>query len=1067
MINKQNVKFMRKLTFLLTCLFLVSMGLVNAQTKSITGKVISAEDGQPIIGATVKVKGTTVGTITNADGDFKISLQANAKNLSVSYVGMKAIDVEAKSNMVVKLESDAFMIDELVVTAVGIKRSQKALSYSVSQVNSEEITKGGDRSALNSLQGKIAGVSISSSSGAPGASSRIVLRGYSSIGGNNEPLFVVDGVPVNNGAPGSTSLKGSYDFGNRINDINPNDIASISVLKGASASALYGSRAANGVILITTKSGSQSSKLKVEIVSNTSFSSPLKIYDSQNTFGQGWSSSHELIENGSWGPKMDDTNRLWGNMVNNQQQFKSFGAQKTNVLDFYEVGQTYNNSIAISGGKENATFYTSYSNIYDDGILPTNVDHYKRNAFTMKGSLKNDFITTSAQLNYINKKVSAAQGGQGYSVYNNLLQIPRDFSIVDFSDYKSTFNNLDNYYTPYSIVNPYYTLAEDGNTINEDKVFGNVSIEANLAKWMKATVRVGDDFSNYQMLSWRAITKPQGNNSSGTQEPGNVTRMKSYVNEFNVDAFLSFTPTISESITMSGIVGFNLNARESNSLQVGVIGLDLPNFYELTNSSATPTVIPGSSKRRLLGAYFQTDIAYKNYVFLNLGFRNDWSSTLPKDANSFMYPTIGLSYVLTDAIPETKDIFSFAKFRASYGMTGNDPDPYSLLSVYPKSIVTYPFGELSFPLKDLSGNTMNGYEVGNTIGNPTLKPELTREIEVGADLRFFNSRLGFDLTYYKRNTKNQILDVPIAHSSGYGVQWMNLGNVQNQGFEVLVNLIPVKTKNFEWNSAITFSNNKNKVIELSPLLDKVSLGGLTTMGFYASEGLPMGYYEGTVAEKDPNGNIVVDASGLPIASATKENLGNTQADFMMGWTNTLTYKNFSLSCVLDIRKGGLIYSRTADVNYFVGNAPQTLYNDRNPFIVPNSVQKIPTYDVTGKETGSSYIENRTPISAEKVADYWNNGGSDMDKTWLLDKSNIRLRELVIGYSVPKKALTGKFISGVNLSIIGRNLLLFTPKGNRFIDPETTSFGSNIESEFGEFSSSPAVRNIGFSLKVTL
>jgi len=1061
-INKQNVKFMRKLTFLLACLLLVGFGLVNAQSKSIAGKVISADDGQPVIGATVKVKGSTVGTITGTTGEFKINLPENAKTLVISYVGMVTVDVEAKNGVIVSLKSDSKMIDEVVVTAIGVSRSQKGLSYSVAQVNSEEIIRGGDRSALNSLQGKIAGVSISSSSGAPGASSRVVLRGYSSIGGSNEPLFVVDGVPINNGAPGSTSLKGSYDFGNRINDINPNDIASVSVLKGASASALYGSRAANGVILITTKSGSQTDKLKVEIVSNTSFSSPLKIYDTQNVFGQGWSSSHELIENGSWGPKMDGTQRLWGNMVDNQQQFKPFAAQKSNVLDFYDLGQTYNNSIAISGGKDKATFYTSYSNIYDDGILPTNVDHYKRNAFTMKGSVKGGVITTSAQFNYINKKVSASQGGQGYSVYNNLLQIPRDFSIVDFKDYKSTFNNLDNYYTPYSIVNPYYTLAEDGNTINEDKVFGNVSIEANLLKWLKATVKVGEDFSNYQSLTWRAITKPQGFNASSTQEPGSVDRVTSYTNEFNVDGYLTFSPRISESISMNGIAGFNVNSRESKTLGVGVIGLDLPFFYELTNSSSTPTVTPGYSQRRLVGAYFQTDIAYNNYLFLNAGFRNDWSSTLPKDANSFMYPTIGLSLVMTDAFPITKEIFSFAKLRASYGMTGNDPDPYSLLSVYPKSLITYPFGELSFPL-----NGMNAYEVGNTIGNPTLKPELTREFEIGGDLRFFNNRLGIDVTYYKRNTTNQILLVPIAHSSGYASQWMNLGNVENKGLELLVNVTPVKTKSFEWNASITFSNNRNNVVELSPLLEKVSLGGLTTMGFFASVGKPLGYYEGTVAEKDPNGNIVVDANGLPVASATKEVLGYAQADFMMGLTNSLTYKDFSMSFVFDIRKGGLIYSRTADVNYFVGNAPQTLYNDRNPFIVPNSVQKVPLYDATGAVVGTDYIENRTPIAAEKICDYWNNGGSDMDKTWLLDKSNIRLRELVIGYSIPKKILAGKFISGINLSLIGRNLLLFTTKDNRFVDPESSSFGNNIAGEFGEFSSSPSVRNIGFSLKVTL
>jgi len=1040
----------------------MSIGIASAQTK-VRGVVLSADDGQPVIGATVKVKGTTVGVITDTNGQFTITAPSTAKSLVFSYIGMETQEMDVKPSLRIVMKSATKGLNEVVVTALGITRKQKGLSYSVAQVNSDEIVKSGDRSALNALQGKVAGLSISSSSGAPGASTRILLRGYNSIAGGSEPLFVVDGVPVNNGAPGSTSLKGSYDFGNRINDINPNDIASISVLKGASASALYGSRAANGVILITTKSGSSENKVKVEVVSNTTFSRPLRIYDMQNVFGQGWSSSHELIENGSWGPKMDGSLRLWGNIVDNQQQYKPFAAQENNILDFYETGRMFDNTVSISGGRENSTFYVSYSNIYDDGIIPTDVDNYKRNAFTLKGSVKNSFLKTSAQFNYINKKVWAPQGGQGYSVYNNLLQIPRDFSIVDFKDYHNKFNNLDNYYTPYSIVNPYYTLAEDGNSINEDKVFGNVTLDAKLLPWLSAIAKVGEDFSNYQVLAYRAITKPQGYNSSSTQEPGGVVRATAYNSEFNVDAYLSFNPQINKKWSASGVVGYNLNMRKAQSTSVSVTGLDLPNFYELTNSSATPEVGVGFSERRLIGAYMQADIAYGNYVFLNLGARNDWSSTLPKDANSFFYPSVGLSFLLTDALPVTKSVFSLAKFRASYGVTGNDPQPYSLLSTYSKSTVAYPFGQLTFPL-----NSNNAYEVGNTIGNNKLKPELTHEIEFGADLRFFDNRLGIDLTYYKRNTKDQILMVPIAHTSGYSYQYMNLGNVENKGLEFLLSFTPVKSKDFEWDGSLSFSKNKNKVIELSPLLQKVSLGGLSTLGFYATAGEPMGYFEGTVPERDPaTGKIVVDANGLPVASATKENLGSSQRDFMIGFTNNLRYKDFSLSFSWDFRKGGLVYSRTADVNYFVGNAPQTLYNDRNPFIVPNSVQKVPVYNAAGTAIVSyNYVENRTPVSAEKVCDYWNNGGTEMDKAFLLDKSSIRLRELSIGYSVPRSILP-KTISALNISLIGRNLLLFTPEGNRFIDPEVTTFGNGIESEFGEFSTSPSVRNFGFSLKLTL
>lgn len=384
---------MRKLTFLLACLFLVSVGVVNAQSKSISGKVFSADDGQPVIGATVKVKGTTVGTITGTSGEFKINLKGAEKNLVVSYVGMKTAEVEAKNNMVVRLEADSRQIDEVVVTAVGIKRSSKALGYSATQISSADITSTGNRSAFNALEGKIAGVEITSASGAPGSSTRVIMRGFNSLGGSNQPLYVVDGVPISNGQVGSTSINGGTDFGNRANDINPNDIESMTILKGGSATALYGGRASSGVIVITTKNGSKSKgNAKVNITSTTTFDTPLRLPYMQNEFGQGWydrgGGLADLQENGSWGPKFDGKPRKWGFVVDNQQQVKPYVALPTNIRDFFNTGRTLNNSVSISNGDENKSYFISFGNIDADGIMPTDADSYKRNNLTLTGSSK-------------------------------------------------------------------------------------------------------------------------------------------------------------------------------------------------------------------------------------------------------------------------------------------------------------------------------------------------------------------------------------------------------------------------------------------------------------------------------------------------------------------------------------------------------------------------------------------------------------------------------------------------------------------------------------------------------
>jgi TonB-linked SusC/RagA family outer membrane protein len=1063
---------MRKLTFLLTCLFLVGVGLVNAQTKSISGKVLSAEDGQPIIGATIKVKGTTAGTITNVDGEFKISLQGDAKNLVVSYVGMTTAEVQAVNGMTVKLQSDAKMIDEVVVTAIGIKRSQKALGYSATAISSADLTATGNRSALNALQGKVAGVEISSGSGAPGASTRVVMRGATSLGGSNQPLYIIDGVPVSNGqVGGSNSINGGLDFGNRANDINPDDVESMTILKGGSATALYGSRAASGVIIITTKNGSKANnKARVDISSTTTFESPLRLPVMQNEFGQGWydrgGGAADLMENGSWGPRFDGKTRIWGFAVDNQQQIKPYVALKDNIKDFFDTGISTNNTVAISNGDENKSYYMSFGNISSDGIMPTNADSYKRNNVSLRGSSKFlKIFTGSGSLNYVRKDSKFAETGQQQAALDGLWQSARDISVVDQKDYNNKFNNVDNYFTIFA-QNPYYLLNEHGNKFLENRIFGNLSLDAKVLPWLTATFKAGGDAANSTLKKWRAITN--SSRSDSNDEVGRVSEDSYYNSEINTDFYLTINKDFSKDFTFSGIVGHNFNQRDTRNQGTEVIGLDIPKFYNLSNSSATPNVYGASSSRRLVGVYGSLDFGYKSMLYLNVSARNDWSSTLPASNRSFFYPSVSTSFIFSELI-ENKDILSFGKIRVGVARTGKDADPYQISAVLGQTTLTDGYRNLNFPL----AGSVNGFSVANLIGNDKLQPEISTDKEIGVDLKFFKNRIGLDVSLYDKTVTDLIWTVTIPSTTGFTAQTQNLGKITNKGIEVSLTLVPIKTKDFEWEISANFSKNKNLLVELAPGLDQISLGGTSSIDYVARPGYELGLYVGNVVATNDKGKTIVNSLGLPTFKDTKEVLGSSQNKYRIGGTTSLTYKGFRLHASIDFRKGGLMYSRTAEMMYFTGNAPQTTYNDRQPFIIPNSVQKLSNGD---------YVENTVAIAGfsstmSKYYDQTYNAGQGAAYV-LVDKTFFKLRELSLSYSLPKSLLAKTFVNSVDLALVGTNLFLWTPNSNLFTDPEMSTFGgtsstnksgssssADIGSDFGDYGGTPSTRSVGFSVKL--
>jgi len=1067
----------KRIMTLLAMLFLV-VGGVFSQTK-VNGVVVSQDDGQPVVGVSVLVVGTSVGTVTGADGRFSLTVPAGKSMLRISYVGMETLEVSARPNMRIVLRSGDTTIDEIVVTAMGIKRSAKALGYSATSLNGDEIAETRANDIMSSLAGKVAGVQISTTSTDPGSSNSVIIRGISSLNGSNQPLYVIDGVPMTNTAVISGDhLNSQYDFGNGANAVNPDDVENMTILKGAAATALYGSRAANGVILITTKTGRAQKGVGVEYNGGLQWESVLRLPQSQNDFGMGWYGDKTYDENGSWGPKFDGSMLRYGGVYDHSQNMKSYVAIKDNMKDFFDTGFRYNNSVSFSNATADDNYYVSLSQIHDDGIIPTNADSYTKYTFSANGSHKVKDLTISTALNYAYQKNSFVTTGQGGgSMYNAIMQTPRDISIAELKDLSNPFNTPGYYYTPYGITNPYWVLENYESKYESERFYGKLQLDYDFLKYFKATYRFGLDTQtghrNFGEPNLESLFKGTYNEDASTiaGATGSATQQTRRQREINQDFFVTFNMPYDD-FNFSAIAGFNGNERRYSYLYASVENLTIPTFFDITNSSEIPTVEQYQWKRRLYGIYGQVEASWKNMFYLTVTGRNDWSSTLPKENRSFFYPGVTASWIFSELFnDDLKKIINYGKLRAAWGKTGNDASVYMTNSVYAQAAAnTSGWASSSFPFTKTG---TNAYSAGNTLGSIDLSPEMTTEAEVGLNMAFLQNRVSFDVSYYNRNSDKQIFSLAMDAASGYTAMNTNLGKVSNKGIEALVTVVPVRTKDFEWSLTWNFTKNKNKVESLPEELGgEVNIYGFSGgTGLYAIEGEEMGVFKAYRAKRDEEGHIIVNANGIPVVSDELEKIGTMNYDYQMGLGTTLKYKGVSLGVDFDIRKGGLMFSRTADISYFTGNAIQTAYNDRNPFVVPNSVMQIDERQIGVEADGKTpimepvYGENNIPLDATQIYNFWNNGGWDRDADFLIDKSYVKLRSVVLSWDIPTKWLAGTFLTGVKLSAFGNNLFLWTPSSNTFVDPELTSFGNDLSGNFGEYSANPSSRKFGFNVNV--
>ena len=1056
----------KRLTMFLAALFLC-MGTAMAQTK-VSGTVFSQEDGQPIIGAAVKVDGTSTGMLTDVNGRFSLTLPAGKNTITVSYLGYESKTVQAKNGMRVFLKSDATALEEVVVTAMGISREKKALGYAVSEVNAEEIIKsrGGLSNPVNALQGKVSGLQISSGAGSMGGSSKVLIRGNNSLSGSNQPLFVVDGVPIEGKDFNSTDTQrggGGYDYGNLIQDMNPDDIESVSVLKGAAASALYGSRASNGVIMITTKRAKKQVGLGVEFSSTIGIERVTKLPKLQSQYGggygymalDGYDDFDEVEINGktytvpdygmdeSWGPKYDGRQVLsWYDLAKWEAKGKvgdpttsSWSAPKHDYEDFFETGISFTNNVAISQVYDNSAFRISYTNTTLDGYLP-NSSMYK-NIFNVNGNIMspNKKLNVFTSVNYFNSRARGRQD-TGYG-HNNIMvkftqwgqrQLDMD-ELKDMYRYpdgtQATWNrNSVDDSSPAYHNNQYWSRYMNYQNDSRNRVYGNVGASYQILPQLKAQYKINLDFF---------VDKQYERNAVGSQEQSRYMEISHQQYEINHEFMLMYNQDFKD-FTLNANFGMNLMKNHYEYVYGETQGgIAIPEFYNLANSMTQAAGYNYRREKSINSLFGDVTIGWKNMLYLEGTIRGDKSSTLPKDNNTYVYPSVTASWIFSELLKDKLNWLSFGKIRVGYAQVGNDTDPYQLYNIYSQ----YTNIDSSTP----------GYRLPNTMQNPDLKPERTNSWEFGLEMNFLNNRLGFDFTYYKTNTKDEILPLSVSGTTGYIYKYVNSGEIENKGIEIGLHATPVKTRNFEWNTNLTLAHNKNKVKSLADGVDYyriVSSPFLVEVG--AMVGEEYGVIMGTNYVYDENGNKLVDENGLYIASDGNEVIGHIFPDFTGGWVNSFRYKNLDLSFQLDFSKGGKYFSTTYLWGMYCGMFEET---------AENNVRETGIVSEGFTEAG---VPNTTVVAAR---DYYENFYSGPAAQSLLKSDYLKLREVSLGYTFNLKPQW--FVKSLRLSAYGRNLAVWGPDVKHF-DPEMIVTGSgNMQGVEG--GATPMVSTYGFTVNL--
>ena len=1058
----------RKLMLLLACLF-VGIGLVTAQTQKITGVVISEEDGQPVVGASVLVKGTTQGTITDVDGNFNLSnVPSSAKTLQISYIGMQTQEVVIKPNLRVVLKADAQKLDEVVVTAMGISREKKALGYAVQDVKSDALTRAANTDLAGALQGKVSGIDITPSSGMPGASSKITIRGSRSFTGDNTPLYVIDGMPIASTADVSTSLTdGAYgtDYANRAVDIDPNDIESINILKGQAASALYGMRASNGVIVITTKSGKGADKGKPTITfsTNLSFDKISTLPKLQQEYAQGSSGTFDPSSPFAWGPKISElaNDPTYGGNTDNSYT-SQYGKQSgkyyvpqlaaagmnpwatpqayNNMKDFFDTGVSWSNNVNVAQRFDKGNYSFSLGNTTSNGIVPsTGMDRYNVK-MSAEAQLHPNW-TTGFNGNFVTSKISK-QSTANTSVVATIYNAPVSYNMAGIPSHIEGDPYTQNTYRDNWIDDAYWAVDNNQFSERSQRFFGNAFVKYTTKfgtdnHKLDIKYQIGDDAytTNYsEIYGYGSTWAPTGEDSEYHYT----------VNELNSLLTAAYTWNINEEWTLDALIGNEFVDKKTKYEYAYSMNFNFPGWNHLNNAS----VFSNESlynKKRTVGNFANLSVAWKNMLYLSGSIRNDIVSSMPRDNRSFTYPSVSLGFIFTELAPLKNNILTFGKIRASYaevGMAGDYTQSYYYTPSYGGGF--YMGNPIVYPI-----NGAMAYIPYYKVYDPNLKPQNTKSYELGADLTFLNGLVTLNYTYSRQNVKDQIFEVPLAGSTGASSMIMNGGKIHTNTHELTLGISPVDTKNFKLDFAFNFSKIDNYVDELAPGVESIMLGGFVTPQVRAGIGDKFPVIYGKSYMRNDEGKIVVDQNGLPMQGEDAV-IGTVSPDFRLGFNTNIELYKFRISAVFDWKQGGQMYSGTAgEMNYY-GVSKLSGDMRKNEFIVENAVKE------TGKDADGNSIYAPNDIKVTDAQAYFTRRRS-IDESYIYDNSYIKLRELSVSYPVFSK----KWLN-VNVNVFARNILVWSEmKG---FDPEASQGNDNMGGAFERFSL-PGTASYGFGFNV--
>lgn len=1038
----------------------------QAQTRLVSGTVGSAEEG-PLPGVNVILKGTTTGTTTDSNGKFSISVPNDEAVLTFSSIGFATDEVAVgnRSTLDFTLKSDTRSLSEVVVTAFGVKKEVKSLGYGVQEIKGSQLTEARATNVVNGLSGKVAGLRVSSNGG-PGSGSTIQIRGASSVSGNNQPLIVIDGVPIQQ----------TFDkqFGSGLAEINPDNIQEMTVLKGPNAAALYGSRAANGVILVTTKTGAGTKGIGVEINSNTTFERPWVKPDFQNTYGggngyrtwynDGWSGSItdplEISQyRAAYGPNAplsgtEGTDESWGAPMDGRlvrqwwtgKEVAPLTPQPNNYDEYWQTGKTFTNNIALSGGNDKGNFRLSIGRLDQQGIMYYNDFH--RNNFKFNSGYK---FTPKLSVTLSAEYIKSGSKNRGYTEGQQFIWSHRHISWDQLRDYEAYQNISINRAVPGKpadtdppnwqhtyFTNPYFTQKNLPYGNDKDRLVGNIALNYQILPSLGLLLRSGTDVwtdTRINVLNFERVRN--GNTTPGSYSEEILRRQES-----NSDFILTYNKAITSDFTVNVQAGgiARTNYYKRNFLRVGQLVVD--GVYNAGNANPSQNTAESAiEKSQVNSAFGSAEFGWRNALFVNATARNDWSSTLPTEARSYFYPSVSVSGVVSELLNLRSNVLSFAKVRASWAQVGNDADPYQLLQTFRAN-------------GSWNGSVPEFFE-NKKIANSSLKPEITTGTELGIDLRFLKGRVGLDLTYYDQLSRNQILGVEISKASGYDSRILNAGKISNTGLEIVLTGSPIRLANgFSWETALNFSRNRNKVLELAE--------GLTTYVLYSRQGLNsearVGQAYGTLFgigfEHAPDGQRIYGANGYPVVSATPRVLGNIQPRWTGGWQNTVNYKGITLSALVDVRSGGSLFDEGTGTGRWTGQYAETALG-REEGVIGKGVVNI------GTAEQPNFVPNTTIVPGNALYGY--NNPRRYHEAAIFDASYVKLREITLGYQIPAALLSRIKIRSAKISLVGRNVLMLF-KNTPHIDPEADRYGANSQGfAYGEL---PSSRSLGANLNLS-